>query len=94
MSIIDLTETRKKLNKLDKELIRILSKRMSLAEDVAKFKKVHDMPIRQPEREEEIIQSKRKLAEKLKLNPDFIEKILQIIMDEGSRLQEEIINKL
>ena len=87
----DISQIRKELDKLDRELMRVLARRMTLIPHVAEYKQLHDLPVQQEEREEEIIQSKRRLAEKLKLNPDFIEDILRRIIREASEMQEKIL---
>ena len=51
----DLKEIRNELDRIDDQLIRLFSQRMSLARDVAAYKKEHGLPILDTGREREII---------------------------------------
>jgi chorismate mutase / prephenate dehydrogenase len=89
---MELEEIRIHLDRLDSELLQILAERMSLMPKVAEYKKKKKLQIYQPEREKEIIISRRRLAKELKLNPDFIEDIMNILFKEAHRVQKEIID--
>lgn len=52
---IKLTQLRKKINKIDSELVGILTKRVHLCEKLAKIKKNHDLPLTDRNREQEIV---------------------------------------
>lgn len=90
---MELSEIRKKLDQLDKELVRILAKRMALIPSVAEYKKEYDLPRLMPEREKEIIDSKRKLAEKLNVNPDLVEDLLKRIIEDSHRIEKDILGE-
>lgn len=53
--IIELSELRKKIDDLDREIVKILEKRYAIAEDVAAYKEANNLPIYNREREEEVI---------------------------------------
>ena len=90
---MELSKIRKKLDKLDKRLMRILAKRMALIPDVAKYKKTNGVARYQPEREKQIIESKRKLAQQNKVNPDLAEDLFKRIIKDAHRIEENIIGK-
>tara|TARA_Y100000310_G_C20366270_1_gene661338 strand:- start:91 stop:369 length:279 start_codon:yes stop_codon:yes gene_type:complete len=85
---MDLEEIRKQIDQLDSELLHVLSKRMALSPHIAEYKKQHNLPTCSPEREKQVLENKRKLAQELNLNPDFTEDIFKKIIEECKRLQE------
>ncbi|MEK6757703.1 MAG: chorismate mutase [Nanoarchaeota archaeon] len=90
---MELDEIREYLNNYDAELIRILAKRQKLIPKVAKYKKENNLQRYQPEREKEIIESKRKLAINLGLDPDLVEDIIKKIIENSHKIEKEIIGK-
>ena len=90
---MELSEIRKKIDKLDEELVRIIAKRIALIPDVANYKKENNIPRYNPERENEVIEEKRKLAKELNINPDLIEDLFKRIIEEAHRIEKEIIGK-
>ena len=91
--MMDLKELREHLDRLDTAIIVMLAERMSLIPHVAKYKKANGVEQYQPEREKEIISSKRALAEKFGLNPDLAEVIFREIIIDAHRIEAEIIAK-
>ncbi|VVB80079.1 Chorismate mutase [uncultured archaeon] len=90
---MELTEIREELDKLDAELVSILSKRMALIPEVANYKKQNNVARYQPEREKQVIETKRKLAEESGINPDLIEKIFKEIINDAHRIEKDIIGE-
>lgn len=88
-----LLEIRKQLDKADKELIKIIRKRIFLIAKVAEHKKENNIQIFQPKREKNIILKIRKDSKKLGINPDLAENILKILIKESHKIQKEIMNK-
>lgn len=88
-----LLKIRKKLDKFDAKIIKILAKRMNLIPDVAEYKIKNNAARYQPEREKEIIDKKRKMAEELGLNPDLVEDIIKRVIQDAHRIEEKIIGK-
>jgi chorismate mutase-like protein len=88
---MDLIELRKHLDRLDTALVYVLAERMSLIPKVAEYKKANHLPQYQPEREKEVIASKRELAQKAGLNPDLIETLYKEIIKDAHRIESEIM---
>lgn len=88
---MELATIRKELDQIDKELVSLLAKRLSLMPEVAQYKKRNKVDVDQPDREKEILEAKRKLAEKLDVNPDFIEELYKKIFQESKRIQNEML---
>ena len=54
---MDLNELRNEINTIDDEILKLFLRRMDVAEQVADYKRAHDLPIYQPQREREILKT-------------------------------------
>ena len=90
---MELSEIRKKIDKYDKELVRIIAKRTALIPLVADYKKKNQIKRYQPDREQEIINQKRELAKKYNVNPELIEDLIKRIIQESHRIEKNIMEE-
>ncbi len=90
---MELEEIREHLDRLDSALVMVLAERQSLIPKVAEFKVKNNIKRYQPEREKEIIQDKRKMAEGAGLDPDLAEDIFKRIIKDSHRIEKEIIGE-
>lgn len=81
---MDLNEARKKIDLMDKELLKLLSKRMELGLRAKKLKK----EISDTTREQEVLENARRNSGSL-LRPEFSEKLFREIVSESRKLQEQ-----
>lgn len=86
---MNLKKLRKKIDKIDKKIIKNISQRNKLIIQVAKFKKEKNITTYQPEREKELFKDRIKTGKKNKLNPKFIKKLFEIILSESKKIQEK-----
>lgn len=90
---MNLEEIREEIDKIDDELLDLIQKRTSLISKVADYKIKENVSIEDSERRKQIISSKRKKAEELDVNPDLIEKIYTLLINESCEIQEKIMKK-
>ena len=88
---MDLKELREHLDRLDNALVMILAERMSLIPKVAEYKKANHIEQFQPEREKQLLEAKRKLAEQNSLNPELVEALFKEIIKDAHRIEAKII---
>ena len=88
----NLTLLRQQIDRIDNELLEILSKRMGISREIGQYKKEHRMPVVQAGRYNDIIRSRVKSGEEMGMSPDFMKTILLAIHDESVRQQIEVIN--
>ena len=88
----NLTLLRQQIDRIDNELLEILSKRMSVSREIGRYKKEHRMPVVQAGRYNDIIRSRVKSGEEMGMSPDFMKTVLLAIHDESVRQQIEVIN--
>lgn len=88
-----LESSRKKIDELDDEIIRLIKERTSLAGDIARAKMVLDMDIHDPEREEYIHHKIREIANEQEINKDSLTQIIKILTDLSKEEQEKILRR-
>ncbi len=88
----NLTLLRQQIDRIDNELLEILSRRMGVSRDIGRYKKEHRMSVVQAGRYNDIIRSRVKLGEEMGMSPEFMKTVLLAIHDESVRQQIEIIN--
>ncbi len=79
---------RESIDEIDAQIITLISERFEVVKQVWEYKKLHNLPPLQPERWQQVLSSKKELAKKLWVNPDFIETIWNEIHKEALRLEE------
>jgi chorismate mutase len=88
-----LADLRSGIDKIDDLVIAKLAERMKLVEQIGNYKKDNGITILQVNRWDEILQKRTNYGKALNLNPEFTEKLLELIHGESIRKQTEIMNK-
>ena len=83
---------RQEIDKIDSELIDILSRRMLVSREIGQYKKEHSMPVFQVGRHDDVIKTRIRLAGELGIDEEFMKTLLRAIHEESVRLQIEILN--
>ncbi|MCF8330834.1 MAG: bifunctional 3-deoxy-7-phosphoheptulonate synthase/chorismate mutase type II [Bacteroidales bacterium] len=86
-----LDRLRLEIDKIDTELLEILTRRMEIIREIGLYKKKHNITILQSGRFREMISNRLERAEKYKLERSFLLKLLQQVHKESVRLQQEIL---
>jgi chorismate mutase/prephenate dehydrogenase len=81
--VAELTALRDQIDEVDKALLDLLARRMSLVAEVGEVKSQYGLPIYVPEREASMLASRRKEAQALGVSPDLIEDVLRRVMRES-----------
>jgi chorismate mutase/prephenate dehydrogenase len=81
--VAELTALRDQIDEVDKALLELLARRMSLVAEVGEVKSKYGLPIYVPEREASMLASRRQEAEALGVSPDLIEDVLRRVMRES-----------
>lgn len=87
-----LAEMRQQIDELDNQLLETLAKRMQISREIGAFKKLHNMPVLQSGRYEEIINKRCTQGELLEMDPEFVKRIMEALHEESIRQQIEIMN--
>ena len=86
--IMKLSEIRKQIDTCDREILKFLKKRISLAREIAKLKKEKGTDIYKPEREEDIIRKLKKFAEEK--DKKIIENVFRNIISSCRNIQKTL----
>ena len=86
-------EYRKKINKVDSEIIKLLAKRRDLSREIIRLKNESQSTIRDKTREKELLTQLVELGKKVGLDSDFVTKVFHEIIDDSIKLQNKILNR-
>lgn len=84
----ELRETRELIDELDMELIALLARRTELAHRAARAKATIGAAVRDPVREARLMESRRRCAQELGLDPDGVAEIFESILNYSRSTQE------
>lgn len=87
-----LSEYRASIDNIDAALVHLLSERFKITQKVGYYKKQHNLPPADKDRESAQVERLRALARSAGLDPDFSEKFLNFIIREVIRHHESIKN--
>jgi chorismate mutase len=85
-----LRDLRDSIDNIDAAIVHMLAERFRCTHAVGKLKAQHGLPPSDPGREAEQVSRLRQLAAVSKLNPDFAEKFLALVIREVIRHHESI----
>jgi chorismate mutase len=84
---------REEVDEVDRQLLETLSRRMHLVAQAGEYKKENNVAIFQLERWKQIFESRPEWAKALKLDPEFVREIFQLIHAQSIDVQERILGK-
>ncbi|MCM1319496.1 MAG: bifunctional 3-deoxy-7-phosphoheptulonate synthase/chorismate mutase type II [Muribaculaceae bacterium] len=84
---------RSEIDRIDAELLEVLSKRMEICRQIGLFKKEHGIPVVQADRYGDILASRIRAGEEMHLGPDFLRILLSAVHEESVRQQITILNE-
>ncbi|MCR4658200.1 MAG: chorismate mutase [Lachnospiraceae bacterium] len=88
-----LNEVRKKIDSIDREMLKLFEERMSCSKAIAEHKKDKGLPVKDPEREKELIRRNREFVQNKEIEGyyvDFITDILDLSCEYQSSLIDGI----
>lgn len=88
--VVDLAESRAKIDKIDKEIVRLFQERMCVATDVAAYKRSTGKKVFDPKREEEKIETLRGLVDG-EFNKTGVEDLFRQIMSISRKHQYQVL---
>lgn len=90
--VVDLAESRAKIDEIDQQIVRLFEERMKVVEDVAAYKKSTGKKILDPAREREKIDKLKKMAQD-EYNQTGIEDLFRQIMSTGRKYQYRLLGQ-
>lgn len=90
MSDEKLEDLRKRIDEIDDQLVDLVSQRIDLAGDILEKKEKAGKKIRDPGREQRVLEKVREKAKGEDLDPEFVESLTRLIISETAGRQEEM----
>lgn len=81
---------RSHIDLIDREVVRLLARRQELSVEIGRVKASRGLPVRAPEREQELLEIIREEAEMQGISPDHVQQIFEAVLEESRRLQAEM----
>lgn len=76
----ELERSRNRIDRIDTKIIDLLAERQAEVEKVIELKKINNIPVRHPAREEDMISMRRIMGNEKGLDPDYIEELFRTII--------------
>ncbi|WP_035071120.1 bifunctional 3-deoxy-7-phosphoheptulonate synthase/chorismate mutase type II [Anditalea andensis] len=86
-----LEEIREQIDEADREILEMLSRRMSLVEKIGEYKKLNNVAILQMERWNTVFKTRPEWAKALNLNEGFAKELFKLIHNESLKKQTDIM---
>lgn len=88
-----LSQLREQIDRMDDQLLQLLSRRMEISDEIGTYKKEHKLSILQMKRWNEIMERLSDKSKILRLSDEFIHQYFNAIHMESIRRQNSVINK-
>lgn len=88
-----LTELREKITATDSQLLSLIAKRQTLTAKVAETKVKHHISVRDKTREEQLLLRLIKQGQECGLDPHFITKLFQVIIEDSVLQQQSLLHE-
>ena len=85
-----LDDIRRQITEIDNQMAELFKARMEQVVKVAQYKKAHDLPVFDPEREQQVLLNGGKRIQNPELEPYYIE-FLQNVMEVSKNYQRDIL---
>lgn len=93
-SIVGLDDIRTRISQVDQRLLSLLNERRQLSESVVKEKRLINKPLRDQQREQALLQSLVAKAANLGLEPHYITRLFNLIIEDSVQFQQDYLQSL
>lgn len=84
---------RRRIDRLDDQIVRLLAERYGIIEEVAAIKAEHGIASVLPDRVTEVIERNANSAAALGLDPDLVRRLYSLMIDEACALEDRLMKK-
>lgn len=81
-------ELRAEISLVDTQLIELMAKRQTIAVQIGNYKKAHNLPVFDQERESLLRRFHDQICKNNDLAPEMVAKIFEILIDESRKVQQ------
>ena len=90
----ELEKLRAEIDRVDYYVLELLSERMSIAREIGKYKKAHNITVLQAKRWEEVLRTRLEKSNELLITRDFVNELVQQIHKESIYHQTKVMNEV
>ena len=88
----ELAPFRRRIDELDREIVRLLAERFAVVREVAALKQRRNIPVLLPERIEEVKEQAAARGAPMGVDPDFLRRLYGCIIDEACRIEHALMD--
>ena len=92
MDQLGIPSLRDEIDRVDRELIKLVARRLHSSVEIAKIKAVKGLEMRSPEREAELIEEAVQDGEALGVGRDYIEQLMTTVLDHSRAAQQRAVD--
>ena len=89
---MEIADWRKKIDAIDRQLVRLLNERARCVGEIGKIKRDNSLPIQEASREQAVFENALQ-ANQGPLDDDAVRRLFEQIVEEGKRLQRRLMEK-
>lgn len=90
---MSLEEHRKEMERIDEQIIRLISRRMAISKRIFEVKRAEGRPIIDPERENRVLSLAMDLAVELNLDAGAVKSIFETLIAMSVNKQQELLGR-
>ena len=88
----DLAKFREQINNIDSQITNLLAERVKLSLQIAEVKQQLNVPVRDIQREKELLEVIGRHGEEKGLDSSFLEKLFGLVLEESRRVQQKLLS--
>lgn len=83
-----LERLRKEIDEIDGEILKLLGRRLNVAREIGAFKVKNGLPVRDPEREQDILMQKTRLGKRHGVGAMLIKKVWRLLFSASYEVEK------
>jgi|GEM_PF-1681311 3-deoxy-7-phosphoheptulonate synthase len=91
MDALGIPSLRDEIDRIDRQVIRLLGRRLENSVDIARIKAQRDLAMRSPDREAELIAEMRDDAVAVGMNPDYAQELMEVVLNHSRAAQRDAV---
>jgi 3-deoxy-7-phosphoheptulonate synthase len=88
MHSLGIPTLRDEIDRIDRELVRLVAARLHSSVEIARIKSARGLPMRSPEREAELVAEARADAVSLGVDPDYVQALMEVVLAHSRAAQQ------
>ncbi|MFV1970088.1 MAG: chorismate mutase [Acidimicrobiia bacterium] len=80
-------ELRQEIDEINQRLLALIAERQGVSVAIGALKVAHGLPLYSEEREAELLETFRQDAERLDIDPDYVEELMRVVLEHSRAAQ-------